>query len=75
VPGLTDGKKGIGRWTEGSKPGTGYLGLPPIKVVKSAFGFILDFHNTKRIVRKGGRETKKGTGTFFPLRSLFCLEN
>ncbi len=35
VPGLTDGKEGTGRWTKGSKPGTGYLGLPPIKVVKS----------------------------------------
>jgi len=33
--GLTDGKEGIGRWTEGSKAGTGYLGLPPIKGVKS----------------------------------------
>jgi hypothetical protein len=35
VPGLTDRKEGIGRWTEGSKPGTGYLGLPPIKGDKS----------------------------------------
>ena len=31
VPGLTDGKEDIGQWNEGSNPGTGYLGLPPIK--------------------------------------------
>ncbi len=35
LPGLTDGKEVIGRWTEGSKPGTGYIGLPPIKGIKS----------------------------------------
>ncbi len=35
LPGLTDGKEVIGRWTEGSKAGTGFLGLRPIKGVKS----------------------------------------
>ncbi len=31
VPGLAYGKEGIGRWTKGSKQGTGFLGLPPTK--------------------------------------------
>ncbi len=32
---MPDEKEGIGRWPEGSKAGTGYLGLPPIKGIKS----------------------------------------
>ncbi len=51
MPGLTDGKEGIGRWTEGSKPGIGYLGLRPIKGVKSGLmrGGRLFMGNPKRV--------------------------